>query len=102
MNSLSDSVIHHANRVKVCSKCREEKSVDEFGIDKSKKSGRTSSCKQCNNKQHLKRRRANGVKPAVIPIINKDLLSSPVDYSPYLWLAKKLKVLPGVYKAVEA
>jgi hypothetical protein len=34
---------------KVCSKCKEEKEVCEFGKDKTKKSGYKSQCKKCTN-----------------------------------------------------
>jgi hypothetical protein len=34
---------------KVCSKCKEEKEVCEFGKDKTKKSGHKSQCKECVN-----------------------------------------------------
>lgn len=40
------------NKVKVCSKCGQEKSLNEFTKDKYMKSGYKSSCKQCNKKQY--------------------------------------------------
>jgi hypothetical protein len=39
---------------KVCSKCKEEKEVCEFGKDKTKKSGYNSQCKSCTKEWRLK------------------------------------------------
>ena len=45
---------------KKCSKCKESKSVEKFGKDKSKSDGLTSACKKCNNCREKKRRENGG------------------------------------------
>jgi hypothetical protein len=44
---------------KVCSKCKEEKKVCEFGNSKSSKDGLLYSCKECNNKRSVDYRKNN-------------------------------------------
>jgi hypothetical protein len=44
---------------KVCSKCKEEKKVCEFGNSKSSKDGLLYSCKKCNNKRSVNYRKNN-------------------------------------------
>lgn len=44
---------------KICSKCNQEKTIDEFVKDKSKKDGTRNYCKECNNLQ----RRKTPIKP---------------------------------------
>lgn len=39
------------NEVKVCSKCDEEKSFDEFNADSRRKDGKRASCKACDAAQ---------------------------------------------------
>ena len=44
---------------KVCSKCKEEKKICEFGNSKTSKDGLFYSCKQCNNKRSVEYRKNN-------------------------------------------
>ena len=44
---------------KVCSKCKGEKKVCEFGNSKSSKDGLLYSCKECNNKRSVNYRKDN-------------------------------------------
>ncbi|MEK4081285.1 HNH endonuclease [Solibacillus sp. FSL K6-1126] len=44
---------------KKCSKCKEIKIREKFGIDSTKSDGLTSACRECNNNRE-KKRRANG------------------------------------------
>lgn len=44
---------------KVCSKCKEEKEICEFGNSKTSKDGLFYSCKQCNNKRSVEYRKNN-------------------------------------------
>jgi hypothetical protein len=45
--------------MKICSKCRAQKELNDFGIDKRKPDGRKYLCKICNNAQNNKARQAN-------------------------------------------
>jgi hypothetical protein len=50
---LTEAVIY-----KVCSRCREEKALDEFGIDRSTSDSRHSQCRKCKNARRRLRRTA--------------------------------------------
>jgi uncharacterized protein YlaI len=49
--------------MKKCSSCREEKEIENFGINKAKKDGRMHKCKECNNRLAIVNyERLNGTK----------------------------------------
>lgn len=48
---------------KVCSKCGEEKPVEEFNKRSDRSGGRTGKCKKCNNEKSSKIRKLNGIVP---------------------------------------
>lgn len=45
--------------MKTCSKCGQEKNINEFGLDKRKPDGRKYQCKLCHNAENLARRTAH-------------------------------------------
>ncbi|MGI0058139.1 MAG: hypothetical protein ACREBJ_00085 [Nitrosotalea sp.] len=45
--------------MKLCSKCRYEKILDDFSNNKSKKDGKATECKECKSKQDKKYRKEN-------------------------------------------
>jgi len=45
--------------MKTCSKCNENKDLSEFGIDRQKKHGLSSHCKECLRKKSAKQRKSN-------------------------------------------
>lgn len=47
-------------KTKTCSKCMDNKSIEEFSRDKSKKDGFTSVCRECNNNREKIRRAYGG------------------------------------------
>ena len=44
---------------KICSKCREEKNMEDFNVDRQAKTGRTYTCKSCNKARAAKNYRNN-------------------------------------------
>jgi len=57
----SEDILHgrEERKTKVCSKCKEVKGVEEFGVDKSMKAGISSACKQCKNLAVMKSKKNN-------------------------------------------
>lgn len=64
-------------KTKVCSRCKEEKSLSKFYKDKSKKSGVVSWCKECRSKKHKEWRKNN---PEKVKEINKRFREKNLHY----------------------
>ncbi len=64
--------------VKVCTKCKKEKSVESFSNDKSKKDGKALWCKDCRNKadksRHARNRDAENLLSKLRYVKNKDTI----------------------------
>lgn len=62
---LSNDEIRNATPNKKCSKCKEVKNSIEFGVDRNKKDGLKSSCKNCNNVRGILNRKNNPEKSKI-------------------------------------
>jgi len=73
---------------KICSKCKKEKTHDEFNVNKSKKDGRQSFCKSC-NMSHLRKYRGKKSDDEYKKLWEK--LQNPADVSEFDEIVKKMR-----------